>query len=110
MPVSKTNKFTKNLTLSYKDIRGKRAEFISDDAQNAQEELIRDLQTKKRAFEKKLLNLEDLSPDSEMSLHPTKGSFDGKQWVKEIQDTKVNLQLLEVQLTIANATYDEYFK
>lgn len=103
------NKFTKNLQASHKDIRGKRAELISSDAEDAQNDLVRELQQKKRDLERKLLNLEDLSPDTELSLKPTKGDFDAKSWVREVHKTKVELVLLEKELEIAEGTQSEYF-
>ena len=41
------SKFEKNLTLSHKDIRGKRALLISEDVKIAQEDVIRELSDKK---------------------------------------------------------------
>ncbi len=103
------NKFEKNLTLSHKDIRGKRATAIAEDVKIAQEDIIRELSDNKRALNRKLLDLEDLSPDNELSLHPGRKDFNAKLWAKEVQDTKVALVLTEQKLKIAEETLAEYF-
>lgn len=103
------NKFEKNLTLSHKDIRGKRATAIAEDVKIAQEDIIRELSDSKRALNRKLLDLEDLSPDNELSLHPGRKDFNAKLWAKEVQDTKVALVLTDQKLKIAEETLAEYF-
>jgi|SRR6187402_34768 len=104
------NKFEKNLSQAHKDIIGKRAKLFSQSAQDAQEDLVRDLQRRKRELETKLMNLDDLSPDSTMSLKVTRDGFDATVWVKEVQDTKVKLSILNVELEVAVATQKEYFE
>lgn len=103
------SKFQNNLTLSYKDIRGKRASLITEDVKIAQEDVIKNLSDQKRSLERKLLDLEDLSPDSEMSLHPGRKEFNPVNWVNQVQDTKVTLEIVERKLTIAKDTYEEFF-
>lgn len=103
------SKFKSNLTLSYKEIRGKRADLVTEDVKIAQEDIIRSLSDEKRALERKLMDLEDLSPDSEMSLHPGRKEFDPTHWVKTVQDTKVQLALIDQKLIIANETNVEFF-
>jgi hypothetical protein len=103
------NKFAKNLRLNNKEIRGKRADFIVDDAKTAQEELVRKLSQEYKAFERKLINLEDLSPDTTQSLHPSKNGFDATNWVNDVQSTKVAMAMKKVEVEIAEKTLAEYF-
>ena len=103
------NKFTKNLEATNKEIKGKRAQMIAIEVQEEQTDLLTKLKREKRALDKKLMDLEDLSPDSAYSLRPTAKDFNAKNWVKEIQDTKVSLRLIEVQIEIAEDTFKEYF-
>lgn len=103
------NKFTKNLTLSHKDVRGKRATFIAKNAEDAQIDLVRSLEAQSRALESKLLNLEDLQPDSSVSLRATGSDFDAATWVAEMQSTKMALALKNVEVDLAKGTLTEYF-
>ena len=103
------NKFTTNLTLSNKEIKGKRADLLSADASDAQQDLVRELSANVRDLERTIMNLEDLSPDSTTSLHPTKGSFDAKKWVEDMQEAKVQLKMSKIELKLAKETLEEYF-
>ena len=103
------NKFTRNITLSNKDIRGKRADIMSDNAKAAQQDLINALEAGKRQLTTKLMDLEDLSPDSELSLRPTKSGFDAEKWVSSLQEVKIALIENEVRLNCALGTFKEYF-
>ena len=104
-----SNKFTINLTLSHKEIKGKRAELLSADALAAQEDLVRNLSSEVRNIERTLISLEDLSPDNTVSLNPTKNNFDAKEWVEQMQKNKVLLAMKKVELDIAKETLTEYF-
>ena len=103
------SKFQNNLTISYREIRGKRAALITEDVKIAQEDLIRSLTDEKRTLERELLDLEDLSPDSEMSLHPGKKEFNAVHWVNRMQDLKITLALNKQKLAIALETSEEFF-
>lgn len=104
------NKFSTNLNASHADIKAMRSEIVSSDAEAAQKELIEKLKKDKRELQNKLLNLDDLSPESADSLNVVRGQFDGAKWANELQNTKVSIQLIDVQLKIAEETYSEYFK
>lgn len=103
------SKFEKNLTLSHKEIRGKRAELITEDVRLAQEDYLRDLTDKKRELARKLMNLEDLSPDNELSLHPGKADFDAKKWIKEVNDTELALVIIEQKIEVSKRVQDKFF-
>jgi len=102
-------KFIEELTLSNKQIKANRAKMICEDAKDAQEELLRQLNAEKRDLERKLLNLSDMSPDSQFSLRVTKDNFDAKAWVAEMQNLKVQLANKQVELELATATSREWF-
>lgn len=104
-----TNKFTQNLKASHKDIIAKRAAILAEDAKDAQNDLITNLKKEVRLLETKLMNLEDLSPDTTITLRITPKDFDATQWVNELHNTKVQLSLKKIELDIATATYEEFF-
>lgn len=103
------NKFEKNLTASNKEIKGKRASIVANSAKKAQQCLIDSLENEVDDLELELLNLEDLHPTHMHSLMPTAGKFDGAQWTKQVQETKLALSIKREELEIATATYNEYF-
>lgn len=103
------NKFTKNLEATNKEIKGRRAQMIATEVEEEQKDLITNLGRQKRQLEKKLMDLEDLSPDSAYSLRPTSKDFVAKNWVADVQETKISLKLIEVQIEVANQTLVEYF-
>lgn len=103
------NKFTKNLTASFKELRGQRATLLSASAEDAQSELIRDLKKKQRDYQTRLLSLEDLGPDCTTSLKITPKEFNAESWVRELHNAKLQLALIEQELKIAEDTYKEFF-
>ena len=105
--MSKT-KFITNLTLTHSKIKEKRASLLSDDVQAEQNRLIDDLKDKKRKLERELLNIEEMYPNSTTSLKVGEG-VDPKVWVADMQRTKISLIDVQIQLTIANETTNEWF-
>lgn len=103
------NKFTKNLSQSRKDIRGKRASLIADDAKDAQEQLVRELKQEYRELERKLVNLDDIYPDDATSMNAVKRDFDAVDWVKQMQETKIALAMKKIEVETAELTAKEYF-
>jgi hypothetical protein len=104
-----TNKFTRNLQLSNKEIKDKRAAMIGEDASIAQTEIIQEIVARKRKLDRRLLNLEDMSPESTMSLNPGRADFIAANWAKEVQFTKCELKMVNIELEVALETNDEYF-
>jgi len=103
------NKFIKNLTLANKDIIEKRALALSEDAKAEQGVLIVEFETELRVLKRKLMDLEDLSPESKVTLKATKDAFDAKLWVRDLHATKIEIRLVEEELETAKETYEEYF-
>lgn len=104
-----TNKFTRNLQLSNKEIKDKRAVMIGEDAEIAQNDLVQEIVSRKRKLDRKLLDLEDMSPVSTTSLNPSRPEFAPAEWAKAVQSTKCALRMVNVELEIALETNDEYF-
>lgn len=103
------NKFAQTLAASNKNIKEQRAERVARRAQDAQYDLIRDLESKRSRLEDKLDSLEDLQPTNSMSLKATAEDFDAVTWVTELQQVKVKIALLDAEIKIAQSTFDEYF-
>ena len=109
MATAKKNKFMKNLTSGETGIKEKRAGILSQQAENAQTELLTRLRGERSDLELKIDRLSDLAPDSTTSLKVGGDNFDAKAWVLEIQTAKVELAAKDVELDIAQKTYDEWF-
>lgn len=106
----KKNYFITNLTKSNESIKASRAERIATLVKMEQEALVNNLTKDVMNLENKLDNLEDLSPDSELSLSPVGDKdFDANKWVNAIQDTEIELANKRLELDIAKKTYDKYF-
>ena len=103
------NKFAQILSREHSSIREARAKNISEEALYAQEEIIRNLEKKKRELDKVLLDLQDLAPSTTFSLDVTNGKFDAENWAKKLQETKVSIKLVDVELDIAKETKEDFF-
>lgn len=105
------NKFVQNLTKNETGIKEARAKIVGEQAENAQSELINTLKREKNGLNLKLDQLQDLAPNDTTSLVVAGGkTFDPQRWVRDIQDAKVELATKEIELDIAQKTYDEWFK
>jgi len=105
----KKSRFIKNLTKSHKEIKETRAKRIARQVEMAQDALIRAIESRVMDAEAKLEELEDLSPTSTTSLQISKGDFDAKTWVEEMQATQIAVAEAEIELGIAKATKEKYF-
>lgn len=103
------NKFIQNLTKGNAAIKEARANIIGEDALDAQTQILDNLKREKRELDRKLLELTDMYPDSELSLRVVKKDFNAKELFKDIQETKVDLLAKKVELTLAEETYKEWF-
>ena len=102
-------KFKSELSKSNKAIKAQRANMVSEDAKFQQEEILRGLQAQVRELEKDLILCSDMSPDSELSLKVVKDDFDAKAWAVSVQRIKVDLANKQVEMQLAQETYDEWF-
>ena len=103
------NKFQQLLAGSSKDIREQRANMIATQTQKVQETLVRNLMDERDKLEWKLMELTDISRDSDFSLMVTKKDFNADEWARNVQTLKVQLLDNEIQLTTAKETLKEWF-
>lgn len=103
------NKFVKQLTANESGIKTRRATIIGNQAKTAQDKLVLNLRSQKEELESRQSNLEDLGPDSTISLKPVGDNFDASAWVQEVQNTKVELLNIKIQLEVAEKTLSEWF-
>ena len=104
------NLFVKNLTKSNNEIKATRAERIAKAAEKSQRSLVDKLDAEVDKLKARMEDLEDLSPDTELSLQPVKdGEFNSDNWVAEMQRTQIALANKELELEIAKRTYEKYF-
>lgn len=104
------NKLENLLRQNSDQIRETRAKFIADDMKDQQEELVRQLRRDLSGLNRKLTDLTDFYPDSALSLKVVKDSFKAAEWVQDLQNCKMEIRNTEIQLKIAEKTYNEYFK
>jgi len=109
MSTIKKNKFQESLELSNKEIKGKRAALFAQDAEIDSKDYIRGMTDTQRALERKLMNLEDFHADSTTTLKVTTDGFNSKEWIKNINETTVQLKLLNVKIDVAKEIHDKYF-
>lgn len=103
------NKFEKNLVRDSQGIKEQRARILGEESRIEHEEIVREINKRKRDLEVQLLNLVDLSPENTYSLRPGGDKYNPKQWAREKQDIGVALLNIEVELKVANATTLEWF-
>ena len=103
------SKFIKNLVKDAEGIKLQRATLLSKETADAQVDLIRGLEKEQRELQNELMNLTDLSPDNAFDLKPGGKNYDAKLWVQKMQQIKVALEEIAIQLDIANETTREWF-
>lgn len=106
----KLNKFTQTISDNGDNVLKRRAGNLATTAEIAQQTLINDLKNKKANLELQLANLTDLAPNNKLDLTPSSENWDPNKWVTEVQNIKQQLYNLGIQLQLAQATYDEFFK
>ena len=103
------NKFTTLISSNSSETLKRRAATIAQNAEVAQQNLLNNLKQKKIEIDLKIADLTDLAPDSTESLRPGNKDWDAKVWVAELQQAKQDKYSIEIQLKLAQETYDEYF-
>jgi hypothetical protein len=103
------NKFETMLNQSSSAIRGQRAILVAKYAKKAQEALVRDLDDKLDVVQEQLLATTDIYPQSELTLMVTNDKFNPQEWVKRLQSLKIQKANLEIELSLAQETYEEFF-
>jgi hypothetical protein len=87
----------------------RRAAQIATSAEIAQQNLVNALKQEKTNIELRIAALTDLAPDSTESLRPGSKDWDAVEWVKNLQNAKQDLYQIDLQLKLAQETFDEYF-
>lgn len=103
------NKFTTNLTKSDSVIKGDRARIAGTSAEKAQRKIIDRLVEKQDELILEQIKLSDLNPTTNTSLLVGDGSFNGNQWAEKMHEIKVALLNVEIELEVAEETYEEWF-
>lgn len=104
------NKFIKLISDNGSGTLIRRAETISTAAEVAQQNIVNQLKQQKSQLEMKVINLTDFAPETTDSLRPGDKDWDATKWAKELQETKEQLYDINIQLKIAEDTYNEFFK
>lgn len=104
------NKFITLISNNGSQTLVRRAETLATAAEIAQQNIINTLKQEKSALQMKIMNLTDFAPETTDSLRPGDKDWDAKQWAIELQETKQALYDVDIQLKIAESTYNEYFK
>lgn len=103
------NNFVKNLTRDSAGILEQRANLLGKETNDAQIDLIRALEAEERVLEKRQLDLTDLSPENSFDLKPGGKNYNAQNWVKEMQNIKIGLLNVKIQLVAAKETLGEWF-
>lgn len=101
------SKFISTLTKSNKDIMKDRAENVGKKTALKQKALVDRLEGEVLDLEGKIQDLTDLAPESSTSLKPQ--DFDEENWVRNMQEYKVQLLNKRIELKIAQETQKEWF-
>jgi predicted ATP-grasp superfamily ATP-dependent carboligase len=105
----KKNKFTKNISQN-SNILNDRAIIVGAQAKRAQEDLVRNIESRIDDMKMSIIKMTDISPDNTQSLKPVgKAVDDPKGWVEDLHKTKLNLALAQEELLIAQETLKEWF-
>lgn len=104
------NKFTQLIAANSDQTLQRRAEAIATSAEIAQQNIVNALKQKKTDLALKITNLTDFAPESKDSLRPGSKDWNAQQWAMDLQHAKEELHMVEIQLKIAEETYNEYFK
>lgn len=104
------SKFLNRLTSSNDQIKTTRAKRAMTQAKFAQESKIRELTEKKMSLENEIEDITDLGPNSTYSLKPVGDDFNASQWVADLHQKKSALKMVELELEIAQETFNEWFE
>lgn len=105
-----SNKFTEMLSASNADIKQARAEELAESTILEVDAFITNLKREKNQLKTKLRGLTDLAPDNSYSLRPGTKDFNAAKWMSELHGTKMELELLEVKIKLAEEIHAEWFK
>lgn len=103
------SKFEKMISSSNSTTLINRGKDLADEVSLELESFINNLKKEKAQLKNKINKLTDLAPENSTSLRPGHADFKPADWVKDLHKCRMNLALKDVELTEAQAIYDEYF-
>lgn len=101
--------FRQMLIRSNAEIKLDRADRISKAAWRAHSKLIMDLEAKRDAILEVMEAAKDLSTSNSRDSLNAINSFDAEAWVRNYHQNSVELELIERELKIAQANFDQLF-
>jgi hypothetical protein len=106
----KDSKFVAQLSRENKQIKIDRARRIGEACSDAQMKLVMDVKSKIRSKQNRLDEMTDLSADNQSTTtNLISKNFDADAFVLEINNLKVDIANLEVELEVAEETSNEWF-
>ena len=106
----KDSKFVAQLSRENKQIKIDRARRIGEACSDAQLKLVMDIKSCIRYKQNRLDELTDLSADNQSTTtNLISKNFDADAFVREINDIKIAIANLEVELEVAEETSKEWF-
>lgn len=106
----KRSKFATLISNNGDSLLKNRADNLALTADIAQQSLVNNLKNQKANLELQLTELTDLAPKNKLDLSPNSENWDPSKWVSEVQSIKQKLYKIEIQLQLAEETYNEFFK
>jgi len=86
-----------------------RASQINVQAKIAQQNIVQNLKNSIAEVEIEIQNLTDFAPDTTQSLRPGVKGWNPAKWASDLQEAKTRLYELNVELKIAEKTFEEFF-
>jgi len=105
-----TTKFQQIVASTGKDVLDKRAQIVFNATKAAMQDHVTGLERRRDALELDLLNLTDLSVETNDSLRPGSKNFNAGKWVEEVCAITKELALLNDDIAIAQEVNTEYFE
>ena len=103
------NKFTEQISDTSNATLKRRAAAIAQGAELAQQDIINNLKKEHTELTLQKANLTDLAPETNDSLRPGDKDWKPSVWAKELQEVKQKIYFLEIQIKLAEETYEEFF-
>lgn len=101
--------FVTSLKRNNKQIKGDRAEMISEDTQLEYRRTVEDLERDIKHLERRRAAMLDLSGENALSLTPAK-DFDSTEFVREDMKLGIQLREMNIRLEIAKSRYEYLFE
>ena len=102
-------KFQQILASSGQEVLDQRALLLFKGTSAAIQDKLTGLNRKKDALELEILNLTDLSVETRDSLRPGDKNYNPTAWVDKLCDLRMQLELLEDEISVVEAVQEEYF-